>query len=99
MKRWGSGGREWRTDKLAAYIVKYLEKTFAELSADKKRYWHSKGISAPKPERMYCGGVDAPSAIWECVKTLQFGFGLRAGFNHWLSSDYCSYWIAGMGEP
>lgn len=46
-RRWGGRGYEWRQDKLASYLTKYLHKGFDSSEHSSKRYWASKGL--PKP--------------------------------------------------
>lgn len=97
-KRWGSSGREWKTDKLAGYLVKYLHKTFDESTTEKKRYWHAKDLKTPEVQRMWVGGANIADAIKSTVRTLQLSHGLRGDFDMWLSSMNDCFWIAGRGD-
>lgn len=97
-KRWGGAGREWKTDKLAGYLTKYLHKTFDEAAFEKKRYWHAKDLKAPEPDRMWVGGMNIVEAIQSTVRTLKLSHGLEPGFDMWLSTQEDCFWIAGLGS-
>jgi len=95
-KRWGSGVREWATDKLCRYLTKYLAKTFDESLAEKRRYWAAKGIDRPAPRRTWVGGSNIFDAIKSCLDTLYFDCGLSGvDFDWWISPQNDSLWIAG----
>lgn len=95
-KKWGGGGREWKTEKLAGYITKYIAKTFDSALSEKRRYWASKGIQRPEPRRMWVGGSNIFDAIKSCLGTLYFDVGLEGvDFNWWLSTRNDVLWIAG----
>lgn len=97
-KRWGNASREWKTDKLVGYLVKYIHKTFDESATEKKRYWHAKDISAPEVHRMWVGGSNIVYAIQSTVATLQLSHGLQPDFDMWLSTSNDCFWIAGRGD-
>lgn len=98
-KRWGSGVKEWATEKLAGYITKYLAKTFDETAAEKRRYWAAKGVSAPPVRRLWVGGANMFEAIQSCLATLELDCGLRGvDFDWWLSSNLDCLWISGKAE-
>lgn len=97
-KRWGSAGREWKTDKLVGYLVKYIHKTFDESATEKKRYWHAKDLKTPDVQRMWVGGTNIIDAIKSTVSTLELAHGLQAGFDMWLSTQNDCFWIAGRGD-
>lgn len=95
--KWGHTGRQWKSRKLAAYLTKYLQKTFDDCSSEKKRYWHSKGITLPVVQRFMLGAVSMVGAIIESVNLLNFHSGLQSGFDHWLSTSHDCYWLSGQG--
>lgn len=95
-KKWGGGGREWKSEKLAGYITKYIAKTFDQALSEKRRYWSSRGIQKPEPRRMWVGGSNIFDAIKSCLGTLYFDVGLEGvDFNWWLSTKNDVLWIAG----
>jgi len=99
--RWGSGFRCWQSSKLGGYLVKYLHKTFDEVGAEKKRYWHSQGLKAPELQRIWLGGCSNPTeAMKSTVSTLQTFYGLRgADWDMWLSPDWTTFWLSGEVDP
>ena len=97
-KRWGSSIREWKTEKLAGYLTKYLQKTFDESATEKKRYWHAKDLKAPEIQRMWVGGTNIVQAIKSVVSTLELSHGLQPGFDMWLSTQNDCFWLAGRGD-
>ena len=97
-KRWGSGLREWKTDKLSAYLTKYLQKTFDESATEKKRYWHAKDLKSPEIQRHWIAGANIVEAIKSTVRTLELAHGLRPDFDMWLSTSNDCFWISGRGD-
>jgi len=96
--RWGTQVREWKSSKLAAYITKYLAKTFAEETTEKRRYWHSKDLRAPIKERFLLGATSMVSAITEAMNVLFFNYGLAIDFSRsWCSPSGDSIWLS-LGE-
>ena len=96
--RWGTQFREWKTSRLAAYIVKYLEKTFDENTSEKKRFWHSKEIALPKKERFILGATDFVSAIKEAMGVLFFNYGFDIDFSRsWVTTSGDCLWLS-LGE-
>lgn len=94
--KWGHTGREWKSRKLSAYLTKYLQKTFDETSAEKKRYWHTKDIKAPANQRFILGAINIVGAIQEAVDLLFFQCGLKSGFEMWLSDSEDCFWLSGQ---
>lgn len=95
-KKWGGTGREWKTEKLAGYITKYIAKTFDSALSEKRRYWASRGIEKPEPRRMWVGGSNIFDAIKSCLGILYFDVGLEGvDFNWWISTRNDVLWIAG----
>lgn len=97
-KRWGTSMREWKTNKLAAYLYKYLGKTFDEAATEKKRYWHAKDLQTPEPQKMWVGGTNIVEGIKSTVRTLELSHGLRPGFDMWLSTQNDCFWISGFSD-
>ena len=95
--RWGHTGREWKVNKLAGYLTKYLSKTFDSASAEKRRYWHCRDLIQPKKQRFWINATNMFDAIKSTVELLDFQVGLGNSFNHWLSTSNDSYWISGSG--
>lgn len=96
--RWGHTGREWKVNKLAGYLTKYLSKTFDSAAAEKRRYWHCRDVIQPKKQRFWVSGSDIVQAIKSTIGLLDFHVGLGKTFTHWLSTSNDSYWIAGQGD-
>lgn len=65
-KRFGGVGESWKTDKLAAYMTKYMTKDFEEERSGRRRFWPAKGIEAPRVEKMWLKARDWESAVKEC---------------------------------
>lgn len=95
--RWGHTGRQWKVNKLAGYLTKYLSKTFDDTMAEKRRYWHCRQIVQPVKQRFWVSGSDICQAIKSTIGLLDFHVGLGKSWSHWLSSSADSYWIAGVG--
>lgn len=94
----GRSGRSWRTERLAGYITKYIQKTFDDYhDAEKKRYWHSRDVTLPVVDKIWLGSASSPEeAISETVSILQLMYGLHgATFDMWLSSDNTCFWLSG----
>lgn len=88
--RWGTQMRQWRPERLAAYLTKYLQKTFDESTSEKKRYWCSRDATEPRIERHILCAKDMASAIVEAVAVL----GLL--YDHTL--DFSRSWNAPSGD-
>lgn len=94
--RWGKGGREWKTGKLAGYLTKYLHKTFDETSSEKKRYWHSRGLSVPVPERHWIFATNMTEALMKFQPLMELAHGLSPDYTKsWLSEDGTTFWMRG----
>jgi hypothetical protein len=89
------GAIQWRTDKLAGYLTKYLAKTFDEGTPEKRRYWAAKGLEKPEASRIWIGAQNICEAIGESTSFLQNIVGLRPDFQMWLSRSNDTFWIAG----
>jgi hypothetical protein len=56
----------WVADKLAAYLTKYLVKTFEEVDEHhSKRYWHSSALRPPVVQKIWLGATSVLEAIEE----------------------------------
>lgn len=95
-KRWktqAGRGKQWREDKLAGYLIKYLDKTFSEAVSDCKRYWASKGVAVPAPVRFWIAATSMHEAIAAAVSRAWW---LEVGsFDMWLSEDGTCFWLGG----
>ncbi|QWC89297.1 hypothetical protein [Cupriavidus metallidurans] len=62
-------GRRGGQHKLAAYLSKYITKNAALFELNEKRYWCSKGIDVPEPERVayYAHAKDVAEIMAECL--------------------------------
>lgn len=93
--RWGKGWRQWKSAKLAAYLLKYIAKTFAETTSEKRRYWHSKGIAEPVKTRIILNATDMVSAMQECTRVLLERFGVEIDLRHsFASTNWGSVWFS-----
>lgn len=92
-KKWGGKGFTWKPDRLSGYLCKYLAKAFDESGKGAKRYWHTKGIQLPEPERVWLGATNFVDAIVE-THGLVMGCGVPVN-GMWASDDYASIWMTG----
>lgn len=98
-KRWGGRSREWKANKLAAYLTKYLDKTFDETATEKRRYWQSDDIEVPEKRVIFIGGSNVLEAMRECRDYLREQYALQPGFFFWLSPDEdCMFFGGECGE-
>lgn len=93
--RWGSRGREWKTNRLAAYISKYMHKTFDETATEKRRYWHAKDLKAPEPERFWIGASNIAEFVKSVHSRASFIYGDQI-FDMWLSPDGELLYLSGQ---
>lgn len=95
-KRWGAKTAEWRCDKLAGYMTKYLHKTFDDLDEAKfaKRYWAGRGNEKPEVIRYWIGAADFCEAIQQTHAMFKAEC-RRAGYRLWASDGYESIWLSG----
>lgn len=93
--RWGTKLREWKNDRLSAYLTKYLAKTFDENDGDKKRYWHSADLEKPVRQRFIFNATDVLGAFKEAVGVLWYAYGIDIDFSRSWSSSACdSFWFS-----
>lgn len=95
--RWGHTGRQWKVNKLAGYLTKYLAKTFDEVDSEKRRYWHKKGLSVPSKQRHWLGAATMPEAIRAAWAMLSLHVGITVDCQMWVSTSNDSFWVAGVG--
>ena len=95
-KRWGAKTAEWRCDKLAGYMTKYLHKTFDEAGEPKgsKRYWAGRSNEKPEVLRYWIGARDFAEAI-EQSHAMFRRENQKRGITIWASSGYDSIWLSG----
>ena len=78
--RWGTEFSRWQTDKLSAYITKYMSKTFDEDLAEKHRYFKSKDIEKPKEKKYILSATTMLGAMQEAVDILGFLYDYELSF-------------------
>lgn len=94
-KRWGAKTNNWRSDKLAGYMTKYLHKAFEEYDSDgSKRYWASKANDKIEPVKIWLASSSFVEAIQE---TYLIADRLVGGewCSLWVSRSYDAIWAAG----
>lgn len=94
-KRWGgNGGYIWAPEKLAAYLTKYLSKTFQEeAQTNSKRYWQSKDVAPPKAQKIWLGATSVLEAIEETHDLLHAETGNVSTM--WLKDGWGAIWMCG----
>jgi len=97
-KRWGHTGRQWKVNKLAGYLTKYLGKTFDESTSEKKRYWHNRDLKTPVVQRHWVGGASIPEAIQSAYSMLELHCGVNVDCSMWVSTANDYFWIAGCSR-
>lgn len=96
--RWGTQRSDWQSGKLAGYLTKYLAKTFDLESSEKRRYWHSKDISAPAKARFLLCATSMIEAIHEIKSILDLHYGYAIDFTRsWMGRLEDSLWLS-LGE-
>lgn len=92
-KRWGGASKQWKRDKLAGYLTKYIGKEFEETAKGKKKYWHSKNIEQPKIHRFWLNATTWEEAVREAYTRIKFTGATR--IDMW--GDYSAgvVWIQG----
>lgn len=94
-KRWGSKTSEWRADKLAGYMTKYLHKTFDEWKeAHAKRYWAGRSNDAPVLENLWLGAHTFAEAIIEANDVFR-ALCSSGRTVVWASDGWQSVWFSG----
>lgn len=93
--RWGAVRREWKANKLAGYLTKYLSKTFDIDATEKRRYWHAADIKPPEKQRHWIGGFSMSEAIKSAWKMLELHVGVTTDCYMWVSRQNDVFWISG----
>lgn len=92
-RRWGNRSMEWKTDRLSGYLTKYLHKAFDMGQASAKRYWASKGVTAPDVEKLWLGATNYLGAIQETHDALHAIAGNVDTM--WASEGWQAIWMSG----
>lgn len=93
--RFGKPSATWKSERLAGYITKYIQKTFDESATEKRRFWRSKDLSVPEKKRYWIGGSNIIEAIYKCREFLRFNNDLAYGADMWISDSEDCFWISG----
>jgi len=91
-----NGGAKWKTDKLAAYMTKYMAKNFDKVSGV-RRYWPSKAIERPFVEQMWLMATEWRDAVREAHDMVKGRF-CCSSLHIWHSPDMARMWFSGS-EP
>ena len=93
--RWGTELTRWKSGRLAAYLTKYLEKTFDDSALGNRRYWQSKDLVLPVKQRFVLAATCLVSAIHEAADVLFAVFGQGIDFTRsMLSSSKDTLWLS-----
>jgi len=95
-KRWGAKTAQWRVDKLAGYMTKYLQKTLEEGGEPKgaKRYWAGRSNEKPELVRYWIGARDFGEAIAQSHAMFRVE-NQKPGLTIWASQGYDCIWLSG----
>jgi hypothetical protein len=94
-KRWGMPGQKWDTEKLAAYMTKYMHKNFDDIETG-RRYWPAKGIERPEPVKFWLAAASFDAAVKEAHDMIRERY--SAGrLVIWSSDDMTRIWFSGSG--
>lgn len=94
-RRFGGDGRRWKTEKLAAYMTKYMAKAFGEIETG-RRYWPSKGIQKPEPNKFWLASANFDDAVREVHAMMRNRYGCSE-LHIWSSDDMTRIWFSGSG--
>ncbi|MDO8930954.1 MAG: hypothetical protein Q7U97_01040, partial [Rhodocyclaceae bacterium] len=92
-RRFGGNGIKWKTEKLAAYMTKYMQKAFDE-TVGGRRYWPSKNIIRTEPQKFWLIAASFDDAVREAHNMMRQRFGC-AELTIWQSDDMTRLWFAG----
>ncbi|MDO8291109.1 MAG: hypothetical protein Q7T44_17995 [Parvibaculum sp.] len=96
-RRFGGDGRRWKTEKLAAYMTKYMTKSMSEnQAAGSRRYWPSKSIERRDPVRWWLTATSYDEAVREAHDLLRSRY-CCSELHIWTSVDMSRMWFAGGG--
>lgn len=80
--RWGTEFSRWKANKLSAYLVKYMSKTFDDGLSEKHKYFNSKDIQKPKETKYLLSATTMREAIVEVIDKLGFLYDYEITFEH-----------------
>lgn len=98
-RRWGGrrGVARWKTNKLAGYITKYLEKGFDAGEHHSKRYWAPKGLAKPVVKHYWLKATNLAEMLQQTIELAEYcgakdlsmrdTYQSRLGNLFWISSD------------
>lgn len=98
-RRWGGarGVSRWKTNKLAGYMTKYLEKGFEVGEHHSKRYWAPKGLDKPVVKQYWLKAQSLVEMLHQTLELAEFcgakeftakdTYQSRSGNLFWLSVD------------
>lgn len=96
-KRFGKAGIRWQTEKLAAYMCKYMAKRFDESTASTRRYWPSKNIQRPQVEKVWLRSVEFVQCVEEVHAMITGNMCCSRMAPIWASPDLNRMWFSGAG--
>lgn len=94
-RRFGGDGAKWKTEKLAAYMTKYMQKAFDEVRSG-RRFWPSKNIVRPEPEKFWLNAGRFEDAVRESHNMLRHRF-CCTEMTIWQTDDMTRLWFSGSG--
>lgn len=92
-KRWGVPTAEWKCEKLAGYMTKYLYKSFEELGDNEKRYWAARTNDKPEVFKIWLAASSFVDAITMCHDFCRDN-GVET-MNLWASDSWEVVWCSG----
>ncbi len=92
-KRFGGKGYTWKANNLAGYMGKYMHKQFAESEKGAKRYWASKSLQLPVPQKIWLGCTNFIDAVI-ATHDLARDCGITE-LTMWASEGWQSIWMTG----
>lgn len=95
-KRWGGASKQWKRDKLAGYLTKYIGKEFDEAEKNAKKYWHSRNIIKPEIERFWLKAKTYEEAVIEAHDLIYFTG--ATSLSMWGDQSAGVVWITGETE-
>lgn len=95
-KRWGGASKQWKRDKLAGYLTKYIGKEFEEAEKHAKKYWHSRGVQRPQIERFWLKATTYAEAVIEAHDLIYYSG--ATSLSMWGDQSAGVVWITGETE-
>jgi len=91
-----SVNRTWKATKLAAYISKYISKSFEDVETGLHRYFASRNLPKVPPSfRFWITGQNMAQAAFNLVRDLERRYDLHPDFGMYLSDDETCFWLNG----